>query len=141
MIQELSHITLICKDLEKSTRFLQEILGAKQHYATDKKIYSVAKERFFKVGDIWIVIMQGEKIDKSYNHIAFQIDHNSLHILREKIVALGLEILPGRSRTKEEGDSIYFYDYDNHLFELHSGNLEKRLEYYNALDHQNHGAH
>ena len=48
--------------------------------------------------------------------------------MREKIKSLGLEILEGRKRSEEEEDSIYFYDYDNHLFELHSGSLEKRIE-------------
>jgi len=31
-----------------------------------------------------------------------------------------------------EGRSIYFYDHDNHLFELHTGNLEERLARYAA---------
>lgn len=31
-----------------------------------------------------------------------------------------------------EGDSLYFYDYDNHLFEIHTGTLEKRLYKYKS---------
>ncbi len=38
--------------------------------------------------------------------------------------------MPERSRVESEGRSIYFYDYDNHLFELHTGTLEERLERY-----------
>ncbi|SHJ20304.1 VOC family protein [Lutispora thermophila] len=45
----------------------------------------------------------------------------------ERIQRLGLEIKEGRNRIDEEGRSIYFYDYDNHLFELHTGTLESRL--------------
>ncbi|EIW18957.1 lactoylglutathione lyase-like lyase [Pelosinus fermentans DSM 17108] len=29
-----------------------------------------------------------------------------------------------------EGRSLYFYDYDNHLFELHTGTLTERLKRY-----------
>ena len=36
----------------------------------------------------------------------------------------------GRSRVDGEGQFIYFYDYDNHMFELHSGTLEERLARY-----------
>jgi hypothetical protein len=29
-----------------------------------------------------------------------------------------------------EGQSLYFYDFDNHLFELHTGTLAQRLARY-----------
>ena len=45
----------------------------------------------------------------------------------KRIENLGLEIKPGRKRVTGEGNSIYFYDYDNHLFEFHTGTLEDRL--------------
>ena len=32
-----------------------------------------------------------------------------------------------------EGRSLYFYDDDNHLFELHTGTLEERLQRYEGL--------
>ena len=46
------------------------------------------------------------------------------------IRSLDLEVREGRSRVEGEGHSIYFYDYDNHMFELHSGTLEERLKRY-----------
>jgi hypothetical protein len=42
----------------------------------------------------------------------------------------GIDIREDRGRVKGEGRSVYFYDYDNHLFELHTGTLEQRLERY-----------
>jgi catechol 2,3-dioxygenase-like lactoylglutathione lyase family enzyme len=44
--------------------------------------------------------------------------------------ALGVEIQPSRPRVEGEGQSLYFYDFDNNLFELHTGTLEQRLERY-----------
>ena len=38
-----------------------------------------------------------------------------------------------RDRVEGEGRSIYFYDHDNHLFELHTGTLEMRLESYRKI--------
>lgn len=46
---------------------------------------------------------------------------------------MGIEIRESRNRIKEEGRSIYFYDYDNHLFELHTGTLNERLEAYRLI--------
>nr|WP_277871356.1 hypothetical protein [Chroococcidiopsis cubana] len=41
-----------------------------------------------------------------------------------------MEIRESRSRVEGEGSSLYFYDYDNHLFELHTGTLAQRLARY-----------
>jgi len=128
----ISHITLICKDLEKTTQILKEIFDAKEIYASGEKTFSVAKEKFFNIAGVWIAIMEGEAVAKTYNHIAFQVNADQLPFFAEKIKALGLEILPPRKRKSAEGNSLYFYDYDNHLFELHAGELETRLNFYNA---------
>lgn len=111
---------------------LQSIFCAHEIYSSDKKNHSISKEKFFKIGDIWIAIMEGEPIEKTYNHIAFHVEQYPLPVLEEKIRALGLTILKGRERHDAEGQSLYFYDYDNHLFELHSGDLNTRLTFYQA---------
>jgi len=129
-IQGLSHITFICKDLDKMANLLKTIFNAQEIYSSDNKNFSLSKEKFFNIAGIWIAIMEGEAVHKTYNHVAFKIDDKDLDIFKEKILSLGLEILPGRTRDKAEGNSLYFYDYDNHLFELHSGDLDTRLNYY-----------
>lgn len=43
---------------------------------------------------------------------------------------LGVEIKPPRPRVEGEGQSLYFYDFDKHLFELHTGTLAQRLQRY-----------
>lgn len=47
---------------------------------------------------------------------------------------------PPRKRIEGEGHSIYFYDYDNNLLELHTGTLEERLEAYSNVDNEVLGA-
>ncbi len=67
---------------------------------------------------------------RTYNHIALKVDDNDIETYHEKITAFGFEVLPGRPRVQGEGQSLYFYDHDNHLFELHSSTLEQRLHRY-----------
>jgi fosfomycin resistance protein FosX len=136
-IKGISHITFICKDLEKTTRMLKEMFDAEEIYSSGEKTFSITKEKFFNVAGFWIAIMEGEPIEKSYNHIAFQVSDKDIDSLAEKAKALGLEVLPSRSRHNEEGSSLYFYDYDNHLFELHSGDLDTRLKFYNSNQSNN----
>jgi fosfomycin resistance protein FosX len=130
-IAAISHITLICRNLEKTTKLFKELFGAEEIYSSDKKIFSIAKEKFFNLAGLWIAIMEGESTEKTYNHIAFKINASDLAFFAEKIKLLGLELLPSRKRETAEGDSLYFYDYDNHLFELHTGDLTTRLKFYN----------
>src|SRR5580704_12686695 len=108
-IKGINHLAFACKDLEKSTHLFKYIFGADE-------LKSTKDERFLKLADFWIVLIQGEPLDKSYNHYAFQIDPNDLPVFEEKIRSLELTILPGKERIAGENHSLYFYDYDNHLF-------------------------
>lgn len=75
--------------------------------------------------------MEGEiSLEKTYNHIAFQIQEEEIETYMKRISEIGVEIKLGRDRIQGEGYSIYFYDFDKHLFELHTGTLEKRLDSY-----------
>ncbi|ELD3203926.1 FosX/FosE/FosI family fosfomycin resistance thiol transferase [Listeria monocytogenes] len=131
MISGLSHITLIVKDLNKTTAFLQNIFNAEEIYSSGDKTFSLSKEKFFLIAGLWICIMEGDSLqERTYNHIAFQIQSEEVDEYTERIKALGVEMKPERPRVQGEGRSIYFYDFDNHLFELHAGTLVERLKRY-----------
>ena len=68
--------------------------------------------------------------EKTYNHVAFKMGPNDYDDRLARIKSLGLHIKEERPRVDGEGRSIYFYDHNNHLFELHSGTLEQRLHRY-----------
>lgn len=113
------------------SKMLRAVFDAREVYSSDDKEYSISKEKFFLIGDLWIAIMEGDPIShRTYNHIAFKIADSEFEEYLNRIRSLDLEILEGRSRYKQEGRSIYFYDYDNHLFELHTGTLNQRLGLY-----------
>ncbi|EAC4535350.1 FosX/FosE/FosI family fosfomycin resistance thiol transferase [Listeria monocytogenes] len=131
MISGLSHITLIVKDLNKTTTFLREIFNAEEIYSSGNQTFSLSKEKFFLIAGLWICIMEGDSLqEQTYNHIAFRIQSEEVDEYIERIKSLGVEMKPERPRVEGEGHSIYFYDFDNHLFELHSGTLEERLKRY-----------
>ncbi len=131
MIKGINHITLIVKDLTKSADLFKIIFGAEEVYTSGEAVRSISREKFLLVNGIWIALMEGDPLkEKTYNHVAFTIDVADMDRYIEKIAGMGLETKQGRKRETGEGKSIYFYDYDNHLFELHTGTLEERLKYY-----------
>ena len=131
MVESVSHLTFVVKDLDRMARFLREIFDAEEVYDSAAKSYSVAREKFFLVGGTWVAIMEGEAVpERSYNHVAFKISETQFDLYAARVERLGVEVKPGRGRIDGEGRSLYFYDYDNHLFELHTGTLEQRLARY-----------
>ncbi|MCP4106862.1 MAG: FosX/FosE/FosI family fosfomycin resistance thiol transferase [Desulfobacteraceae bacterium] len=129
MIEGLSHITFIVSDLERMPNFLTAIFDAEEIYSSKEKEFSVSKEKFFLINGLWLAIMEGEPLlQKTYNHVALKIAESDFDNYLNRVRSLGVKILDGRDRIEGEGKSIYFYDYDNHLFELHTGTLEQRLE-------------
>ncbi len=135
MIQGISHLTFIVKNLDTMENLLVQIFSAKKVYDSGDQTFSLSKERFFLIRDLWIAIMEGEPLPtKTYNHIAFKIEENDYESYLSKLASLNVEIREGRPRVEGEGRSIYFYDYDNHLFELHTGTLDDRLKQYGALN-------
>ena len=131
MISNISHITFIVKNLEHASFFLKKIFEAEEVYSSGDNTFSLSREKFFLIGDIWICIMEGEPLlERSYNHIAFKIDERDIDDYIARIKGVGAEIRPERKRIGGEGRSVYFYDFNNHLFELHSGTLTERLATY-----------
>ena len=124
MITGISHITFIVKDLQRTTVFFERIFGIKE-------VYSSETAKYVLIHDLWIALNQGEPLsERTYNHIAFTIPDSDFDASIARLKEVGAEIIPGRTRLDGEGRSVYFYDYDNHLFELHTGTLSKRLDCY-----------
>nr|WP_281174008.1 hypothetical protein [Andreprevotia chitinilytica] len=88
-------------------------------------------QKFFLLGGVWLAAMEGEPpVERTYRHLAFKVEENELSEFQSRLQALGVEVKTPRPRVEGEGLSLYFYDFDNHLFELHTGTLEQRLARY-----------
>jgi fosfomycin resistance protein FosX len=130
-IESISHITFVVKDLERTARFICDGLGGREVYDSGSKNFSLSREKFFVLGGTWLAAMQGTPpAERSYRHLAFKVAEDALPDFERRLRALGVEIRDPRPRVEGEGVSLYFYDFDNHLFELHTGTLEQRLERY-----------
>ncbi|WP_305066871.1 FosX/FosE/FosI family fosfomycin resistance hydrolase [Jeongeupia sp. HS-3] len=129
-IRGISHLTFIVRDLDRSARLLSEGLGADEVYDSGDKRFSLSGEKFFVLSGVWLALMEGEPVERSYRHVAFAIDDADLPRYTAQLQTLGVEIKPPRPRVDGEGQSLYFYDYDNNLFELHTGTLAQRLARY-----------
>jgi len=131
MIQGLSHLTFLVRDLERMSRIIIEVLGGEEVYSSGEATFSTSREKFFVAGGLWIAIMEGESLPtRTYNHVAFKVSDEQLERARVSIERLRLDVKPPRPRVDGEGQSLYFHDYDNHLFELHTGTLDERLARY-----------
>jgi len=132
MIQGISHVTFIAQDVERTARLLVSVLGAKEVYDSGADTFSQSREKFFLLGDAWVVVMQGAPaLEQTYRHVAFYVT-SPLSEYASALRAMGIEPLPGRPRVEGEGDSLYFYDFDNQLIELHTGTLSDRLNAYRS---------
>jgi catechol 2,3-dioxygenase-like lactoylglutathione lyase family enzyme len=129
-LRGLSHLTFIVEDLTRMRRFLCEGLGAEEVYDSAGHDFSLSREKFFLLGGLWLAAIEGPMPERSYQHVAFAIDEADLPVTEARLRALGVEFKPPRPRVEGEGVSLYFYDFDNHLFELHTGTLEQRLARY-----------
>jgi catechol 2,3-dioxygenase-like lactoylglutathione lyase family enzyme len=131
-IEGISHITFLVRNLDRMAMFLCEGLGAKEVYDSQHKNFSLSREKFFVLGGVWIAAMEGTPpAERTYRHVAFKVAETDLRLFEQRLRNLGVDIQPPRSRVSGEGASLYFYDFDNHLYELHAGTLDERLARYN----------
>lgn len=129
-LRAISHLTFVVRDLDRTAGLLCAALGATEVYDSKGKDFSIAREKFFLLAGVWLAFMEGEPTERSYRHVAFEVDEADLPRYEARLRALGAEIKLPRPRVSGEGLSLYFYDYDNNLFELHAGTLQQRLERY-----------
>ena len=133
MIEGISHLTFIVHDLVRTSSFFRSIFDAEEVYSSGDNTFSSAREKFFIIGGQWIALMEGDPLsERTYNHVAFKIPEEEFDAYESRVRALGVDLGPQRPRVEGEGRSLYFYDFDNHLFELHTGTLPERLARYDG---------
>jgi hypothetical protein len=120
MLDTISHIALIVKDSSRTAALFKNLFGAAILVRKDADGH---EETYVKLGRTWFVLVQAE-VDRlrSGDHIAFSVSKSTLLETAENLRKMNVEFFLARSDT-----ALYFFDYDNHVFELDTSDLEREL--------------
>jgi len=120
MLESISHIALIVKDPAKTAALFHDLFSARVVEREDDEGHL---ETFLRLGGIWIVLV-GAPVQRARtgDHIAFHATPEILEATVAKLQAMGREFIRARSNR-----SLYFFDYDDHVFELDAEDLDQEL--------------
>ncbi len=128
MITGMNHVTLAVKDIQKSFLFYRDVLDLKPLCLWDKGAY-------FLIGDFWFCLNVDDKRvpNPCYTHYAFSVLPNDFASMSRRITDSGTAIFKDNTSP---GDSLYFFDPDQHKLEIHVSDWKTRV----AVKKENPGA-
>jgi|GEM_PF-727726 len=121
---QINHMTLEVEDLDRSKAFYQSLFKRPVLAESDQLIY-------FDLDGLWFALNKKKTGSSgSYSHIAFSLTEDQQEGLIHGLEDQEIKWTRGRSRSAEEGQSLYLEDPDGHLIEFHAKDLKARLAYY-----------
>jgi catechol 2,3-dioxygenase-like lactoylglutathione lyase family enzyme len=120
MLESISHIALVVKDPARTAALFDDLFSARAVQREDEEGHF---ETFVKLGGIWIVLV-GAPVQRARtgDHIAFHATPETLEATVAKLDTMGREFIRARSNK-----ALYFFDYDDHVFELDTEDIDKQL--------------
>jgi hypothetical protein len=120
MLDTIGHIALIVKDSGRTASLFKDLFGAAIVTRNDVDGH---EETYVKLGRTWFVLVQAEVVrPRSGDHIAFSVSRCTLLETAENLKRMNVEFFLARSDT-----ALYFFDFDNHVFELDTTDLDREL--------------
>ena|SRR5579864_7309213 len=120
MLESISHIALVVKDSARTAALFQDLFSAR---TVERKDEEGHLETFVRLGGIWIVLVDAPvKRARTGDHIAFQATPEILEATATKLQTMGREFIRARSNR-----AVYFFDYDDHVFELNAEDVDISL--------------
>jgi catechol 2,3-dioxygenase-like lactoylglutathione lyase family enzyme len=120
VLNSIGHIALIVADPARTARLFEVLFEAKTVRRLDADGHD---EMFINLGGTWFLLAEASvERQRTGDHIAFHVERADLLATLEKLKAMNMEYILARSDT-----SLYFFDYDNHLFELDTTDLDSEL--------------
>ena len=120
MLESISHIALVVKDPARTAALFHDLFSARVVEREDDEGHL---ETFVRLGGIWIVLVgaPGDRT-RTGDHIAFRATPEILEATVAKLQAMGCEFIRARSNK-----ALYFFDYDDHVFELDTEDIDEEL--------------
>lgn len=126
-LQGINHFCFSVSNLDRSVSFYENVFGA-------KLLVKGRKLAYFDLDGLWIALNEEDvergQMPLNYTHIAFTVTEEEFDPWYLRLRDLNVHILPGRERDDRDKRSVYFLDPDGHTFELHTGSLQDRMDYY-----------
>jgi catechol 2,3-dioxygenase-like lactoylglutathione lyase family enzyme len=117
----IAHIALIVRDPARTAGLLRDLFEAPVLGRTDADGHD---ETFVRLGVTWVALIGADvKRERTGDHIAFRIAREDIPSIAEKLKSMGCEFILSKS-----GTSLYFFDFDDHVFELDSSDQEQELD-------------
>jgi catechol 2,3-dioxygenase-like lactoylglutathione lyase family enzyme len=124
-VKTIDHVTIVVKDIQRSTEFYTKVLGMQQ---IERPNFGFPGA-WFQAGNTQIhLVLQSEKsggagvgefdgLDPSLGfHYAFEVD--DCGAAAKRLTELGLQIVVGPRQRPDGAHQVYVYDPDGHLIEL-----------------------
>lgn len=120
MLEAIGHIALVVKEPARTAALFRDLFGAR---AVEREDAEGHLETFVRVAGTWIVLV-GASVQRvrTGDHIAFRATPEILEATAAKLQAMGREFIRARS-----GRALYFFDDDDHVFELDTEDLDTQL--------------
>jgi hypothetical protein len=120
MLDVIGHIALVVVDPARTASLFRDLFNATTLLRKDPEGH---EETFVRLGRTWFVLVKGS-IDRprTGDHIAFSVSKVTLLESAERLKQMKLEFFLARADT-----ALYFFDYDNHVFELDTTDLDAEL--------------
>jgi fosfomycin resistance protein FosX len=120
MLESISHIALVVKEPARTAALFHDLFGARVVEREDEEGH---RETFVRLGGIWIVLV-GAPVQRARtgDHIAFRATPQILEATAAKLQTMGHEFIRARADT-----ALYFFDYDDHVFELDTEDIDSNL--------------
>lgn len=120
MLDSISHIALVVRDPARTAALFRDLFSAQ---AVEREDDEGHIETFVRLGGIWIVLVAAAaQRARTGDHIAFRATQEILEATAAKLAAMGREFIRARADR-----ALYFFDYDDHVFELDCEDLEEEL--------------
>lgn len=120
MLGPIAHVALIVRDPARTAGFLRELFEVPVLRRTDAEGHD---ETFVRLGVTWFALIGADvERERTGDHIAFRVARETIPSIADKLKSKGCEFILSGS-----GTSLYFFDFDNHVFELDGSDQEQEL--------------